>query len=212
MRAYWRECHNFFCLFYLLFLSSHNTSHSLSLSLRLLIFVFSIPLPQHVDLTKDHHTTPSIFVPGQNSTPRTLLRTRPDLSFKDEDDDSSVEILCATNWVRLASLGNERVGNANESHRSKWIGLRRGFWGLRDGEDEQMPEIGHWRSQRKRCRLEKGLLVVMVVLIHGKVLNFWVEKIWICVCVCVLGFLSDLGWVLRFVNVVGCWGFIYYFF
>ena len=33
--------------------------------------------------------------------------------FKDEDDDSSVEISCATDWVRSASLGGEWVGNAD---------------------------------------------------------------------------------------------------
>ena len=36
------------------------------------------------------------------------------LSFEDEDHDSSVEISRATDWVGLASLGGEWVGNADQ--------------------------------------------------------------------------------------------------
>ena len=77
--------------------------------------------------------------------------------FVKDDDDSSAEISCAMDWVRSTSLGGEEVRNANESRRSEWIGLRRGFWGLKDGEDEQMPKI-------KAIGDHEGL-------------NFWVEKI-----------------------------------
>ena len=131
MRVYRRECHNFLYLFYLLFLSPPNTSHSLSL-----VFVFFIPLPQHADLNKDHHLTPPIFVPRQNSTPRTRLRTQPGSGFEDKDDDSSAEIRGPqTESNRRVSWERQRVA----SERMDWSEER--LWGLRDGEDEQMPEI-----------------------------------------------------------------------
>ena len=90
-------------------------------------------------------------------------------SFKDEDDNSSVEILRATDWVRSASLGGEWVGNADQPLRSN------NPFGNGDSDEEL---IGHGgRAGQSCCDWDCVVIVVIVVVenrwISGRILLLW---------------------------------------
>ena len=78
--------------------------------------------------------------------------------FEDEDDDSSAEILHTIDWVRLASLGGEWVGNADQPLRSN------NLFGNGDGDGELIEHGGRVGQSCYDC----DCVVVVIVVVEDR--------------------------------------------